>query len=71
MAIKYDSNDTYYAYENGVLRNKYGIKNQSKLDKLEGPIVLARIATIELKTKLFDLKYICDINKYLFSDIYE
>ncbi|GMO13281.1 MAG: Fic family protein [Mycoplasmoidaceae bacterium] len=71
MSRKYDSIDTTYTYKNGTFKNRYGIKSEKELDKVEGMVVLARIASFNITTQIFNFKYICVINKYLFSDVYD
>lgn len=61
-------------YENTtVLKNKFGIKDQSKLDIIEQDITSALIAKafLEFPFKNVDFNFYKSLHKYVFSDIYE
>ena len=64
----------FYCYPDcDVLINKFGIKDNTKLEEIEGAITLAKNANYK-KNPIkgnFDFKHFCRIHKFLFEDIYE
>ncbi|WP_230661011.1 Fic/DOC family protein [Psychrobacter sp. I-STPA10] len=59
-----------YTYTNGVLINKFGIKDQEKLEYIENNLIIAKELTIEKLQIPLSFEGIKSIHKYLFSDIY-
>ncbi|MFC0930262.1 Fic/DOC family protein [Pasteurella multocida] len=70
--MRYGGNDPHI-YENGVLKNKLGVKTQSELDDKEKDITAFRIAQLRNKPIQgnFDLKHLQDIHRFIFSPIYD
>lgn len=66
--------DIHYCYENSnVLRNKLGITDAGTLRTAEREIVAIRVLEAErtpVRGKL-DFKHLCDIHRYIFSDIFK
>ena len=61
-----------YTYENGVLRNKLGIKDYDKLNEAEASIGFSKLINIDsIKPKKFDVEAIKDIHRHIFSDIFD
>lgn len=66
-----------YTYDNGVLINKFNIKEQEELDQIERLITTVKLSKLYKKynnistDKKFDAEYYYSIHKYLFSDIYD
>lgn len=58
--------------ENGVLINKFSIKNQTALDEIERVITSYKLTKLYLDddNKKFDVNHYLSIHKYLFEDIY-
>ena len=66
--------DRIYCYPNSdVLKNKIGIKDMEKLQRLERRLTMLRI--LELVDKpiqgKFDLQHLCLIHRYIFQDVYD
>ena len=66
--------DRIYCYPNSdVLKNKIGIQDMEKLQRLERRLTMLRI--LELVDKpiqgKFDLQYLCLIHRYIFQDVYD
>lgn len=64
----------FYCYpDTNILINKFHIKDEAELDKIESRI--SSLKAIELRNKIcenkFDFKHFCAIHHYLFCDIYE
>lgn len=69
----YEETDNVYCYpDTGVLINKFGIKDNIKLEAVERDLTGLRI--LELKENpiqgSFDLDHLRKIHKYIFQDIY-
>lgn len=62
-----------YLDENGVLKNKFGIKNKEKLRSKEIRIVTYKLFKIREQNfgKSNNIECLKNINKYLFGDLYE
>lgn len=62
-----------YEDENGVLKNKLGIKNTEELQKAEAIITTKRLSDLCFNPgdQTFDIKHYLAIHEYLFSDIYD
>lgn len=62
-----------YLNENGVLKNKFGIKNKEKLRSKEIRIVTYKLFKIREQNfgKSNNIECLKNINKYLFGDLYE
>lgn len=64
--------DPYY-YDNGTLRNRFGVRDRDELAAIEYEITAVRIAEIE-RSPLdggFDLTHLQAVHRYLFGDVYE
>ena len=66
--------DRIYCYPNSdVLKNKIGIQDMEKLQRLERRLTMLRI--LELVDKpiqgKFDLQHLCLIHRYIFQDVYD
>jgi len=62
-----------YVYENGVLKNKFDIRDEKLLLQKESEIVLTKLSALIL-TGLegnFDINHLKRIHKYLFGEIYD
>lgn len=66
--------DGFYTYENGVLRNKFNIRNSNELFLIEGALSLKslreNISTFR-KMDPFKMESILDIHKILFNQVYD
>ena len=61
-----------YSDENGVLINKFGIKDATQLKELESLIVSSRVMFLREQTFAnCDFAMLCEIHKELFDPIYE
>jgi len=64
----------FYCYpDSNVLINKFGIKDNDKLEEIEGAITLAKNAGYK-KNPIkgnFNFEHFCKIHKFLFEEIYE
>lgn len=71
-SVKYSSQNHISVYDNGVLKNKFGIHDEGKLHHIEEGIVLSLITHIynEGFPGNFDKSHLLAIHKYLFSNIY-
>ncbi len=72
-SYEYDSKgDSKYCWPNGVLKNKFNIKDSDTLRKIEREITSARYYELECKgvTGDFSLKHMMKIHKFLFNDLY-
>ncbi len=67
------SNWEDYVYENGVLKNKFGITSPEELHNLEEKITIEKLSILYLNPFIgdFDCNHLKAIHRYLFSDIYE
>lgn len=61
--------DSLWTYPNGVLKNKFDIKDSSELDLKEKEIVNNKILDINLDS--FELSDFMNLHRYLFSDLYD
>ena len=64
----------FYCYPDcDVLINKFGLKDEKKLDEIERAITFAKSADYKRNPikGVFDFKHYCKIHKFLFEDIYE
>jgi len=62
-----------YFYDNGTLRNRFGVRDRDELAAIEYEITAVRIAEIE-RSPLdggFDLTHLQAVHRYLFGDVYE
>lgn len=64
--------NSYFIEGTDVLKNKLGITNQEELKQKEYEIVLYKLSYLILNGMEgeFDSKHLCDIHRFLFSDIY-
>lgn len=64
-------NDDYYKGTNCLI-NKFNIRNEDQLAKIEASITLAKTAELERKaiSTSFDFEHYKQIHKYLFEDLY-
>lgn len=63
-----------YVYENtDILKNKFGIRNQEKLDELEADFTIVKLANLAMYPMLGDysIDHLCKMHKYIFEDIFE
>jgi len=70
---RYDSDSDSGYPEDGVLKNLFGIRDAQALEQLEAGVCALRPVELE-KTPFparFDLGYLRDIHRSLFSDLYE
>lgn len=70
--MRYGGSD-FYADENGVLKNKLGIKSSKELENLERDITTIRLIQLNNHpiSRNFDLKHLQDIHHFIFSPIYD
>ncbi len=61
--------DSLWTYSNGVLKNKFDIKDSSLLDLKENEIVNSKMLKVSLDG--FELSDFMNLHKYLFSDLYD
>ena len=61
--------DSLWTYENGVLKNKFDIKDALELDLKEKEIVNEKLPNIKLDN--FELEDFLKIHKLLFEDLYD
>lgn len=62
-----------YEDENGVLKNKLGIKTTEELQQAETIITTKRLSDLYVNpgVQTFDINHYLSIYKYLFGDIYD
>lgn len=62
-----------YTYDNGTLRNRFGITNAEDLTAVEADLSLQRIAEIETAglPGAFDLAHLRLVHRRIFGDLYE
>lgn len=63
-----------YVYEGTeVLKNKFGIKDKSKLKEAEADVTFAKLLTVDrdVDSSKFDSNYIKNIHKYIFGDVFD
>lgn len=61
--------DSLWTYENGVLKNKFNIKNSKELDLKEIEIINKKLPTIKLDS--FEMEDFLNLHKLLFEDLYD
>ncbi len=61
--------DSLWTYENGVLKNKFGIKNMNELNLKEKEIINKKTPNIKLDK--FDMEEFINLHKFLFEDLYD
>lgn len=63
----------YYYKDIDVLKNKFNIKNESKLENMERIVSSQRLSELEINPiqGKFDFEHLCKIHKYIFQDIYD
>ena len=69
----YDARNSVYCYEGtNVLKNKFNIKDISKLQEIENKIVLAKLFELRQNKRIasFDVEHLVSIHRFLFEDIY-
>lgn len=69
----YEARNSVYCYENSnVLKNKFEIKDEKKLEEIERRVVLIKLFELRQNNQIgkFDIKHIINIHKFLFEDIY-
>jgi len=65
---------TNYTYENGTLKNIYGITDADKLSAVEAERVAARLVTLQFgagPAPTFDGQYLKGLHQHLFEKVYE
>lgn len=72
----YEINDNIYCYPGtDVLKNKFDIRDKTKLDAVERDLTALRIKELVINTNIinysFDLKHLQKLHKYIFQDVYE
>lgn len=61
-----------YVYENGVLKNKFNIRNHQKLRQAEADVGFAKLINIDsVNVDFFDESIIKRIHKHIFEDIFD
>lgn len=63
-----------FLYPNGVLKNRFGIRDAAKLDRLEGRVTRQRLAEIRefgRPSGDFDAAHLKALHRHVFQDIYE
>ena len=70
--MRYGGSD-FYTDENGVLKNKLGIKSSKELENLERDITTIRLIQLNNHpiSRNFDLRHLQDIHHFIFSPIYD
>ncbi len=69
---KYDACNDYYCYPNTVvLKNNLGITNEKILEDAEREITSISIHDIKYSSPPYNLKYLQNIHKTLFSELYD
>lgn len=61
--------DSLWTYENGVLKNKFDIKDSKELDLKEEKIINKKLPNIKLDS--FEMEDFLNIHKSLFKDLYD
>lgn len=61
--------DSLWTYENGVLKNKFDIRNSEELDLKEEGIVNKKLPSITLDS--FEMEDFLNMHKVLFEDLYD
>ncbi len=73
MSDLYEARNSIYCYKNtDVLRNKFDIKDNEKLEDVERKIVIIKLYDLRQNEKIgkFDIEHFLEIHRYLFEDIY-
>lgn len=62
-----------YCYDNGTLRNRFGIIDADELAAVEARVSVQRLSEIESQgfAGRFDLDHLCAIHRHIFDDVYE
>ena len=70
--MRYGGSD-FYTDENGVLKNKFGIKSSKELENSERDITTIRLIQLSNHpiSRNFDLRHLQDIHHFIFSPIYD
>lgn len=70
--MRYGGSD-FYTDENGVLKNKLGIKSSKELENSERDITTIRLIQLNNHpiSRNFDLRHLQDIHHFIFSPIYD
>ena len=65
--------EDYLMEETNVLKNKFGVKNQEELSKLEIALVLPKMSYVHDYGYEgdFDSEHLCGLHHFLFSDLYD
>lgn len=63
--------DPYLYKDVDVLKNKFDIKDEETLNKLERDITISNLADIDTVTGNFDYEHYKNIHKFIFGDIYD
>lgn len=61
--------DSFWTYENGVLKNKLNIKNQDELDSYEMKMISSKIGDVTISN--FKKEDFINLHKFLYDDLYE
>ena len=69
---KYDATSDHYCYKDTfVLKNKLKIRDTETLEKAEREITAITIRRIHFCEPPYNLKYMQNLHRQLFSDLYE
>lgn len=69
---KYGTGQDPYCYpDSHVLRNRFDIRDETRLAAAEGEITLAAASEVEFAPPPYDLLYFCNLHRLLFCDIYD
>lgn len=65
--------EDYLIEGTNILKNKLGITDQDKLSEVENIHVVSKLSYLydQVITGNYDSKHLCDLHRYLFSDIYD
>lgn len=73
MSDLYEARNSIYCYPNSnILKNKFNITDNKKLENIERKLVLAKLYELRQNKQIgkFDIKHFVGIHKFLFEDIY-
>ncbi len=73
MSDLYEARNSIYCYENtNILKNKFDIKDNKKLEDIERKLVIVKLYELRQNKNIgnFDIKHFVSIHRFLFEDIY-
>lgn len=73
MSDLYEARNSIYCYKNSnVLKNKFNITDNDKLENIERKLVIAKLYELRQNKRIekFDIQHFINIHKFLFEDIY-